>query len=234
VIDVPEYARQIESYLCQKNKGHLIRVVGPAFELVCGWAASGVPIKIAYRGIDRCCERHDAKGPRRRPIRIEFCEADVLDAFDEWRRAVGVAATLPGEGDQADRTPRKPALAAHVERAIARLAHARGVRGPSTAFRDQIDEIIRELEPMAATAARVRGDARAQVVARLAELDDSVMAAASASLDAGQIEQLRKEAADELATFGARMPREARERAVEAAFRRLVREAKGLPVLTYE
>ena len=70
--DPSEYARQIETYLCQKNRGHLVRVVGPAFDLVCAWAQSGVPLKVAFRGIDRCCQRHDAKGVRRRPLRIEF------------------------------------------------------------------------------------------------------------------------------------------------------------------
>ena len=74
-----------------------MRVVGPAFELVAGWAAAGVPLKVALRGIDRCCERLEARGPRRRPVRVEFCEADVLDAFDDWRRAVGVTATAAGE-----------------------------------------------------------------------------------------------------------------------------------------
>src|SRR5919202_6002357 len=93
-----DYCRQIESYLCRKNDGHLIRIVGPAFEQVCGWATRGVPLKVAFHGIDRYFERYYAKGPRRRPVRIEFCEADVLDVFDEWRRAVGVA-TPAGDGD---------------------------------------------------------------------------------------------------------------------------------------
>lgn len=90
-----EFCREIEAYLCRKNEGHLVRIVGPVFDQVCGWAAQGVPIKIAYRGIDRYFDRQQAKGPapRRRPIRVEFCEADILDAFDEWRRAVGVTAS---------------------------------------------------------------------------------------------------------------------------------------------
>ena len=67
-----------------------MRVVGPAFDLVQGWAAAGVPLKVALSGIDRCCARLEARGPRRRPVRVEFCEADVLEAFDGWRRAVGV------------------------------------------------------------------------------------------------------------------------------------------------
>jgi hypothetical protein len=93
------YCRELEAYLCRKNDGHLVRIVGPAFEQVCGWAARGVPLRIAQRGIDRYFERYYAKGPRRRPVRIEFCEADVLDVFDEWRRAVGVPVVPTGGRD---------------------------------------------------------------------------------------------------------------------------------------
>jgi hypothetical protein len=45
---------------------------------------------------------------------------------------------------------------------------------------------------------------------------------------------LRQEAADELSAFGARMPPEARARALQGAFERLVRETFGLPTLTYD
>src|SRR5262249_33660890 len=85
------FCRAIETYLCQKNDGHLIRVVGPSFELVSRWEEQGGPLKVAFAGIDRYFERYYRKGPRRRPVRIDFCEADVLDVFDEWRRAVGVS-----------------------------------------------------------------------------------------------------------------------------------------------
>ena len=65
-------------------------MVGPSFELVSRWAADGVPLKIAFAGIDRYFERYYRKGARRRPVRIDFCDADVRDVFDEWRRAVGL------------------------------------------------------------------------------------------------------------------------------------------------
>ena len=232
VNDPSSYARQIETYLCQKNKGHLIRVVGPAFDLVCSWAAQGVPLKVAFRGIDRCCARREKAGARRRPVRIEFCEADVLDAFDEWRRAIGVSpTTVFGDEKTASRTP---ALAAHVERAIARLAHIRGVGAAVTDLQRDIEDIIRELEPMAASAARSRGDARASLVAQLAALDNRLIESAVRQLDRDRAAALRQEAAEELAPFGSRMPAEARQRAMEGAFARLVREDAGLPTLAYE
>src|SRR5215210_495450 len=89
-----DYCREIEAYLCRKNDGHLVRIVGPSFERVCGWAAQGIPFKIACQGIDAFFVRYYAKGVRRRPVQIDFCENDILDAFDGWRRAVGVR--LPG------------------------------------------------------------------------------------------------------------------------------------------
>jgi hypothetical protein len=233
VTDPGEYAREIERYLCRKNGGHLVRVVGPAFEMVCGWAATGVPLKIALRGIDRCCERIEARGPRRRPVRIEFCEADVLDAFDDWRRAVGVGASVSDESEAASE-PRKPALAAHIERAIARLAHARGTGRAESALHRAIEQWIRELEGLAPAAARSRGDARAAIVAELARLDAALIQAAIGELDEVRVRQLRQEAAEELAPFGSRMPPEEKTRATEAAFHRLAREAAGLPVLRYE
>ena len=109
--DIAEYCRELETYLCRKNGGHLIRIVGPAFERVKGWAEQGVPLALAIRCVDRCCERARARGARRRPVRIEFCEADILELFDDWRRAIGVA----GNGE-APASARKPGLASHIER----------------------------------------------------------------------------------------------------------------------
>jgi hypothetical protein len=223
----------VERYLCQKNGGHLVRVVGPAFEMVCRWAADGVPLKIALRGIDRCCERLVARGPRRRPVRVEFCEADVLDAFDDWRRAVGVGASV-GQQEGTAPEPRKPALAAHIERVIARLANARGTGPAASALHVRIEQLIRELESVAPSASRARGEARAAVVANLARLDAALIEAAIAQLDDSRVRQLRSEAAEELAPFGSRMPPDAKARAAEAAFERLAREAAGLPDLRYE
>ena len=231
--DPAEYARQVERHLCQRNYGHLIRLVGPAFELVSAWAVAGVPLKVAFLGIDRCCDRLEAHGPRRRPVRIEFCEADVLDAFDAWRRAIGITAAAPAE-DSEGPAPRKPALAAHIERVIARLANLRGTGSSSDLFHQHLDRVIAVLEAIAGPAVRARGDARAAIVTQLGAIDDELMTAAVGNLDRSAAERLRAEAAEELSAFGSRMPPEARGRAIELAFARLVRDAVGLPTIRYE
>jgi hypothetical protein len=97
-IDLDGYCRAIESHLCRKNDGHLIRIAGPTFDLVRGWAEQGVPLKVALTGIDRTFERYYRKGARRRPLQVSFCEADVLDVFDDWRRALGLFGAAPSGG----------------------------------------------------------------------------------------------------------------------------------------
>jgi len=241
LMEPSEFCREVETYLCRKNDGHLVRIVGPAFEKVCGWALLGVPLKIALRGVDQYCERYYAKGPRRRPVRIEFCEADILDLFDRWRRAVGVtgaAAAAGGSGANRlpveDAAPRKPALASHIERVIARLTAARGGGRLGPACDDAIAEAVRELDQLATDARHARGEARAAIIDRLGAIDRDLIATSLAVIDQSSAATLRREAELELAPFGSRMAPEARAGAVDVAFARLVRESLGLPVLVYE
>jgi hypothetical protein len=228
MVDVSDYCRRLETYLCQKNGGHLIRIVGPAFDQVRAWAEQGVPLKIACSGIDRYCERQQVRSARWRPVRIEFCAGDILSLFDDWRRAVGV---VQAGGVEALPAPRKEPLASHLERIVARLTGRRTPRSP--AFEREIERLLAALDPLTADAARARGDARAAIVDRLATLDRKLMDAAIVDLDDASAARLRREAEEELAGFGARMTSDARIAAVEAAYQRLVREALALPIVRY-
>jgi hypothetical protein len=230
-----EYCREIESYLCRKNGGHLVRIVGPAFDSVCKWSEQGVPLKIVFRGIDRAVDRANAKGGRRRPLRIEFCEADVLALFDDWRRALGVTASQVSEtGEEFDTAEsRKGSLPAHIARSVARLLATKSDQ-PDPAFDDVIVRAIGQLDALAAGAKNARGDVRTKVIEQLAALDAEVIAAARLRIDASAAETLRREADAELATFASRMSADARDRARQLAFERLLRESLNLPVLTYE
>jgi hypothetical protein len=226
---VADYCRQIESYLCQKNGGHLVRVVGPAFEEVRGWARQGIPLKIALRGIDQCCERFLAKGPRRRPVRIEFCAADILELFDDWRRAVGVAPP-----DDALPTTRKPSLASHVERVVTRLIGLRGPEGTAPLPAGTVDDAVLSLDRIADAARTARGEARDALIAELDSIDRDLIQQVAGAIDPATAGRLRREAEEELAAFGQRMPADARAAAVEAAYQRLVREWSKLPRVAFD
>ena len=236
MVVVEEYCREVEAYLCRKNDGHLIRIVGPAFEQVCGWATKGVPLKVATAGIDRYFERYYAKGPRRRPVRVEFCEADVLDVFDEWRRAVGITSA---ETEQAgtDATVEEPvrrheSLPAHLERVIARLTALRA--GQDRSLDPVLEEIVRELDAARAAARGMRGETRRTLLDRLRVLDRTLLDAVYTRCDAATRQSLGAEADAELAPFKERMPHEAYEQSRRTAVDRLVRERNRLPDIACE
>lgn len=243
--DPSAYCRDLEAYLCRKNDGHLIRIVGPAFEQVRGWAGRGIPLNVACRGIDRYFERYYAKGPKRRPVRIEFCEADVLDVFDEWRRALGLSGAVSSAetagqadverdaGDTADVTSRRGSLPAHLERVHARL-DGLGDEGRAAIGEERLASLRAEIETLRDHSHRVRGEARQQLIARLDDLDRSLLHLLREQLPSSRRAALEAEAAAELAPFRSRLTPEAWERSRSAAVDRLLREQLRLPIVAYD
>ena len=238
-MEIAEYCRDIETYLCRKNDGHLIRVTGPSFNLVAGWAAQGVPLKVAFAGIDRYFERYYRKGPRRRPIKIDFCEADILDVFDEWRRATGLtASTRAADGIDATATElpetrRGPSLPAHLERVVMRLTSARAGGTLGESFDDLIDRVARELDAARGEARGLRGAARERLIDRLSALDRELLNQARHALDANAMHALRREAEQELEPFRMGMAPDVFARARDGAIDRLVRERCRLPMVAF-
>ena len=253
-LQIADYCREIEAYLCRKNDGHLIRVVGPSFDIVSRWAEQGVPLKVACEGIDRYFARYYRKGPRRRPVKIDFCEADVLDVFDEWRRAVGVISLasratpatpadpesrLPNPGSPANpttpesRIPNPGSLPSHLERVVMRLSAARAKGSLGEAFDALIDRVAAELDAARARAGGLRGGSRQALLDRLSAIDAELLRQAGALLDDTARAALRREADQELAGFRAAMSPEAFARAQRAAMDRLVRERFGLPTIGF-
>lgn len=231
----PDYCREIESYLCRKNDGHLIRITGPSFELVSGWAEKGVPLKVAFSGIDRTFERYYRKGPRRRPLKIDFCDADVLDVFDEWRRATGIAAVAAGGDESPVPNPKshRASLRAHLERVLTKLTGARAKGTLGAEFDDLIDRVANEFDAARSHTAGLRGAARQAAIDRLAAADAELLRRVRGRFAQSAAAALADEAESDLAAFRAAMNADAFARAREAAIDRLVRERFDLPTIAF-
>jgi hypothetical protein len=178
-------------------------------------------------------------------VQIDFCDADVLDAFDAWRRSVGVR--LPGAeptGEEAVKKQRR-SLPEHLHRVLERLtALLAGPDGPADGA-DGPDALCHQLRPLLESTANeisslsdlpgpLRGETRARVSARLAALDAAMLEAARAGADTATLHVLRQDAAEELAPFRERMPQDVYDQAVASAVNRLLRDRCRLPVLTFE
>lgn len=239
--DPGAYCREIESYLCRRNDGHLIRIVGPAFEQVRGWAEAGVPLQVVTAGIDRRLARYRATGPHRRPLRIEFCEADVLDAFDEWRRAVGVGAAArgapdaPDGGEGPDRRTRsgRLTLPRHVDRILEATSNRLAREEMPAGLRAALTRLVADLDALRPAVRGARGAARKAVVERLDGIDGALLAAAREAAGP-DLDGLEAEARDELASFRSRLDAAAFARAVDASVDRLLRGRLGLPSVRFD
>jgi hypothetical protein len=238
-IDAGEYCRQVEDYLTRANGGHLVRIVGPGFALVRQWAADGIPLRVVCRGIDHKVERHRA-GQARRPLRIEFCEADVRDVYENWQRAVGlttrggpvdddVPAELSTEAAPADR--RRPSLSKHLDRALERLGRTAGRLELPEQLRDGLGPVIAELAASRDAAKTLRGSDRDDLAARVASLDRDLLALARASAGADLLASVRQDAEQDLATYRGRLSGDAWANAVDATAGQLLRDRLGLPTL---
>ena len=234
LVEDPEtYCRDVEAYLCRKNDGHLVRIVGPAFEQVRGWASRGIPLKVVFRGVDRYFERYYAKGPRRRPVRVEFCEADVLDVFDEWRRAVGIGDRTIEPSDPTHEGSRpRDSLARHLEKVVARLTMRRG--GADRSLDEVLDAIVREVDTLRGGAKGLRGHARETLLERLRVLDDTLLSAARQACAAETLRELADEAGVQLAPFKDRMTSTVYAESHRAAVDRLLRERQHLPAIAFD
>ena len=167
-------------------------------------------------------------------MQIDFCDADVLDAFDAWRRAVGVR--LPGAepSEEAAAKKQRHSLPEHLHRVLERLTAL--LAGPQTGAEERrqlLERTANEISALSDVPGPIRGETRARVSARLAELDAEMLAAVRAHMDGAMLETLRQEAADQLAPFRERMPKDAYDQAIDTAVDRLLRDREQLPVISF-
>jgi hypothetical protein len=228
-VDPGDYCRRVEDYLTRVNGGHLVRIVGPGFALVRQWAEEGIPLSVVCRGIDLKTERHRA-GRARRPLRIEFCEADVRDVYEGWRRAVGLAGRQPAP--EAEAAPRRhPALGRHLDRAADRLGHVGGRLDLPEGVRDAAAAVLAEVAALRETAHGARGAAREAAMVRLGLLDRQFLSAVRAAAPHELVESMTADAERDLAPYRGRLTAEAWQRAVDVSVERLIRDRYGLPTL---
>jgi len=249
-MDPGAYCREIETYLCRRNQGHLIRIVGPAFERVRGWAEAGVPIQVVVQGIDRKLARYLVAGRRRRPLRIEYCEADVLDVFDEWRRAVGVAVVPERPGpkglrdgpeaeppaflpDTARSARRRGSLPAHIDRVLTRATSQLAMREAAPGIHAALERVIADLDVLRNDVPGARGAARAVLLDRLIAIDQALVASARTAAGSS-FEAIQDAARTELAPFKTRMAEAAFARALTACTNRRLSEYFRLPTVRFD
>lgn len=216
-----------------------MRIVGPGFMLVRNWAEEGVPLSAVFRGIEQKAERHKA-GAAKRPLRIEFCEADVREVYDAWRRAIGVSGAAVDAGDDAAAAgpvgergsgSARRVTTRDLDRAVDRLIATAGRLQLPEPLRDEVNRVLEQVLQVRDAVKGSRGAAREGHLTALPELDRSMMAVAQAVIASDALTPIREDAEQDLEPFRARLASEAWEQAVQVTVARGVREHFGLPNL---
>jgi hypothetical protein len=235
VVDLGEFCRRVEEHLARVNEGQIIRVVGPAFELVRGWALEGMPLSVVAHGIELKAERHRA-GRSTRPLRLEFCDADVREVYVRWRRSVGLSALSaePQGAAEPVEPERRPSLSRQMDRAIDKLSRVAGRLDLAERFRDEVSRSIDELSNIREAARTARGDARNALSARLLPIDAALVGAGREAIGSDALERLRGDAETDLASYRTRLSPDLWRRSVDRALDQLVRDHLGLPILTVD
>jgi hypothetical protein len=169
-------------------------------------------------------------------VRVEFCEADVLDLFDDWKRAVGVRAATPAEDELPDADTgaarNRGTLPAHLDRLVSRLTLLRA--GEERSLDATLDDIVREVDAARSGAKGLRGEAREALLERLRALDVKLLLAARGGCDVPTLQRLGMEADAQLAPFRDRMPTAVYAQSKQACLDRLIREHLRLPVIAFD
>jgi hypothetical protein len=239
-LDVGEYCREVEAHLSRVNAGEIIRIAGAGFELVRGWALEGIPLSVVCHAISAKAERH-RKGHATRPLRIEFCAADVRAVYGQWRRAVGLTGRAAAggdpvaEADDGERTPaevgRRVSLSRHLQRALDRLGAAVSRADLHRGVRDAIEVALADVAALADQARGTRGAAREALISALADVDRRMLANVRAAVGPAELDRLAGEAARDLAVYRGRVADDVWHRSVDLGVSRQLRDELGLPVL---
>jgi hypothetical protein len=218
-----------------------VRIFGPAFELVRVWYQSGVPLSIVFRGIQEKAARHHA-GRSKRPLRLEFCAADVDALFDDWRRATGIHArrdvdvpdphvTAPHVEHSAG--GRRATAGRQLQRAIDKLALTVGRLDVPEDVQLETTRLLEALSTLRESSRRARGEAKRDVVLKAEEIDRDLGRLARLS-GRELLAEVEAEAAAELTPFRARLKPEDWHRSLAANVDRLLRGRLGIPTIDFE
>lgn len=248
------YYTEVEDAFIRRRGKHLL--LSPMdWALIESWKATGVPLHVALRGIERAFDSHAAR-PRSRTVKsLMYCQEEVEAQYAEWVRGqsgAGVVAGAEGEphgagangagGARAEAAASGVGLPFPREVIVGHLADCRAEIGRAHAARlassgaDELSEALgrasARLEELERDfAASERPDAE-RLEDALTDLEQLLDRAARARLGADALASMRAAAEAQLRPYRARMERATYEQTLDNLLAKQLRESLGVPRLS--
>lgn len=240
------YFTEIEDAFVRRRGKHLL--VSPLdWSLMESWKATGVPLHVVLRGIERAFDSYESR-PRSRSVKsLFYCQEEVEAQFAEWlesRRGAGATAEEGGavvddRGEAAEDSRGLPfpraIIAAHLADSRAALHRAHGARVESTgddALCEALARAATRLEELASDFDRAARPDAELLESSLADLESLLDRALRASLPTDVLEEKRAEAEGQLRQYRSRMERNTYEQTLDNLLAKALRESAGVPRLS--
>lgn len=185
------YFTEIEEHF-QRRRGSILLLSTLDWALVDTWREAGVPLAAVLRGIDDAFDKYEARQTRARMRKINglaWCAQAVMEAVESMKEAAvgGAAVRTEAPGLEQNR------IAHHLRSAAARFTAA------ATAI-PQLSEISARLEELSN-----QPPTNEELERHLSALEEKLFALLLTHTPTEELEQMREQAARELAPYRSRM-----------------------------
>jgi hypothetical protein len=246
------YFTEVEDAFIRRRGKHLL--LSPMdWALIESWKEMGVPLHVALRGIEKSFDSYESK-PRKRSVKsLFYCQEEVEAQFAEWvesqtgaHAAAADAASVEGGAESAaaeavDEGGRnlpfpRAVIAAHLADGIEGLARSLEKRRAAGAGEDLMAETLARaaarLGELAEDFSRAARPDAELLESSLTDLESLLDRALRTALSADEVEAARREAAEQLRPYKARMERATYEQTLDNLLAKSLREAAGVPRLS--
>lgn len=210
------YFTEIEEHFVRKRGKNLL--VSPLdWCLIELWRDSDIPLHVALRGIDRSFESA-LQRQKKVPRSLFYCHPSVLEAFEEYSRAM-VGAPVPIPNSQQETLPKAPVLQ-YLAQLEKRVEQHQG---------EVFQRVASRLSRLKSEVASRRAHDFEQIDRDLAQMGTVILDSLKERLDAKVLSELKAQVKRELKVYKKRLSKEMYARLELHYFNRKVRERYQLP-----
>jgi DNA repair ATPase RecN len=185
------YFTEIEEHF-QRRRGSILLLSTLDWALIDTWREAGVPLAAVLRGIDAAFDKYEARKTKARMRKVNglaWCAQAVMEALEAMQEAAvgGQPIQTEAAGLERDR------IAQHLRTAAAKFANAAAAVPPLREIAERLEHLAQQSLPNEA------------LENRLSALEEKLFALLLTDSPAEELEQMREQAARELAPYRSRM-----------------------------
>ena len=185
------YFTEIEEHF-QRRRGSILLLSTLDWALIDTWREAGVPLAAVLRGIDAAFDKYEARKTRARMRKVNglaWCAQAVMEALEAMQDAAVGGSPVQTEAAGLERER----IAQHLRIAAATFSKAASTLPPLSEIAERLEQLAQQSLP------------NEELERHLSALEEKLFALLITHTPAEELEQMREQAARELAPYRSRM-----------------------------